>query len=87
MRSRMTLAGVSLTCLFLVGCQHRWQPDPEFGVAVRNLAAAQYLNPVAPVGVSGPGGLDGVAAQSSVEAYQQSFKAPTSEDLGTVTQQ
>lgn len=85
MHSRSLLKVLPLACLVLAGCQHRWEPEPEFGVAVRNLAAAQYVNPSAPVGSASLGGLDGPAAQATIKTYQKSFESPKSQGLGTVS--
>ena len=74
---------IALVCLILAGCQHRWDPDPEFGVAVRNLAAAQYVNPDAPRDNATVPGLDGPAAQATIKTYQKSFDAPKSQSVST----
>lgn len=74
---------VVVTLLALTGCQHRWQEDPEFGVAVRNLAAAQYVNPDAPVANKPLPGLDGPAAAASVKSYQRSFEGGKSSAGGS----
>ena len=80
---RPYLALLPLFSLILAGCQHRWDPDPEFGVAVRNLAAAQYVNPDAPRGNGPLPGLDGPAAQSTIKTYQKSFETPKTQSLST----
>ena len=71
--------------VLLAGCQYRWDPDPEFGVAVRNAAAAQYLNPDAPHGQTPAPGMDGPAADASIKAYQKASVKPRTENLGSVS--
>jgi hypothetical protein len=77
----VSLAGV----VFLAGCQYRWDPDPDFGVAVRNATSAQYLNPNAPYGQTPPQGMDGPAADASIKAYQKAAVKPRTENLGSVS--
>ena len=74
MNKKVIWAAFACFSLFaLSGCQSRWAEDPQFGVATRNLAAAQYVNPDAPVPGQRMPGLDGPAAAKSVESYQGSF--------------
>lgn len=88
MIKRPFLCTLGLLCLVLAGCQQtRWPADPEFGVAVRKAAAAQYVNPDAPIGNPPLPGLDGPSAAASVEVYQKSFKNPSSDSLGSVSSQ
>jgi len=83
MRFVRSFVTVAVAILALMGCQHRWEPDPDLGKSVRGLAAAQYLNPNAPHGVRAPVGMDGPAAQSTIETYRESFKAPSTDAIDT----
>jgi len=50
--------------------------DSHFGEAVRAARAAQTLNPQASANRDPVKGLDGQAASSAMERYQESFKSP-----------
>ncbi len=58
--------------------------DAKFGDAVRTARQQQTLNPAAPMGNNPVLGIDGRAAASAQDRYQDSFKAPpkTFEVLG-----
>lgn len=78
---------ITLTWLLglLAGCASVTpNDDARFGDAVRAARAAQTLNPAAPARDDPMPGLDGKAAISAQERYQDSFKSPpkTFEILG-----
>ena len=50
--------------------------DAKFGDAVRTARQQQTLNPAAPMGNNPVLGIDGQAAASAQDRYQDSFKAP-----------
>ena len=83
MRNKLVLAGVCVTLISLTGCQHRWEEDPQFGQATRNLFAAQYVNPDAPDVNKTLPGLDGPAAAGSVQKYQSTFGGGKSGSSGS----
>ena len=51
--------------------------DAEFGNAVRAARQAQILNPKAAVSTDPVLGMDGKAAASTMDRYQESFKTPS----------
>ena len=58
----------------LVGCQAYWDPEPTFGSSVNGAVLAQEQNPKAPMGYpKSVVGLDGKAANASIESYQKTF--------------
>jgi hypothetical protein len=52
--------------------------DARFGDAVREARARQTLNPEASRNTDPVAGIDGVAAQNTIEQYQKGFKEPPS---------
>jgi hypothetical protein len=61
----------------LAGCAATPQYDAKFGEAVRTARLQQTINPNAgKAEAPAPSGLDGKAAQESIERYHDSFKAP-----------
>ncbi len=80
-RNRAAAAAVSLAAVLLAGCAGL-QPvetreyDARFGDAVRQARARQTLNPEAGRNTDPVSGIDGVAAQNTIEQYQKGFKEP-----------
>lgn len=66
---------LSLFLLLLVGgCQSYWAADPDFGSSVSGAISAQTVNPnAATQAPSEVRGMDGVAAKTSIDSYQNSF--------------
>lgn len=64
----------------LTGCVGITTPDldAKFGDAVRGARETQTLNPAASANKDPVLGLDGKAAVSAMERYQESFKSPPS---------
>jgi hypothetical protein len=78
LRSALSFAGL----LSLGGCAHQYEPEPDFGSAVREAIARQTLNPKG-VGYDGvEPGMDGVSAKATVDRYIKSMEQPPS--LGDV---
>lgn len=50
--------------------------DEHFGDAVRAARLAQTIHPDAGMSADPVGGMDGVAANASIEGYHESFKTP-----------
>jgi hypothetical protein len=60
----------------LTACQSYWDADPRLGSSVNDAIRAQVANPDAPqVKQTSKQGMDGVAAQKTVDNYQKSFDA------------
>lgn len=65
----------AIASVALTGCQAYWDPEPTFGSSVNNAVQAQVQNPKAPMGYpKSVVGLDGKAANSSIESYQKTFE-------------
>lgn len=68
--------------LLLGGCAHQYEPEADFGSAVREAIARQAVNPNG-VGYDGvEPGMDGVSAKATVDRYIKSMEQPPS--LGDV---
>jgi hypothetical protein len=68
--------------LLLGGCAHQYEPEADFGSAVREAIARQTVNPNG-VGYDGvEPGMDGVSAKATVDRYIKSMEQPPS--LGDV---
>jgi hypothetical protein len=66
-----------LLILVLGACASRTpQFDARFGQAVSAARAQQTLDPQAAAKAPAPSGLDGPAANESIQRYRDSFKAP-----------
>lgn len=75
-----------LVCGLLSGCQSQWAPEPEFGSSVNQAVSAQFANPGAPATNAIPkAGMDGAAAKSTMDNYQNSFKNPRHGGTTSVT--
>lgn len=55
---------------------HTPRLDAKFGEAVRQARARQTIDPEASKNTDPVSGIDGVAAQNSIEEYQKSFQEP-----------
>lgn len=80
--SRLLLA---LLPLALAGCAETRTPhyDQHFGEAVREAVAQQTINPDASSNTDPVAGLDGKAANETINNYDKSFASPeTGKDLG-----
>ncbi len=72
---RRTLIAVAIAAL--AGCAANTPNlDAHFGEAVRTARAQQTINPDGPRNPDPVAGLDGRAAKSAMDTYQDSFKAP-----------
>lgn len=72
---RRTLIAVAVAAL--AGCASTTpNVDAHFGEAVRTARAQQTINPDGPRNRDPVAGLDGRAAKSAMERYQESFKTP-----------
>lgn len=86
--SRAAAIALPVLMILLAGCAqspvHTHQLDARFGDAVRQARAQQTLNPEASRNTDPVAGIDGVAAQHTIEEYQKSFQepAPTFNVLG-----
>lgn len=72
---------VSLTTVLVAGCAglppvETRELDARFGDAVRQARAQQTLNPEASRNTDPVAGIDGVAAQNTIEQYQKGFREP-----------
>lgn len=72
---------VSLATLVLAGCAglppvETRELDARFGDAVRQARTQQTLNPQASSNTDPVAGIDGVAAQNTIEQYQKGFSEP-----------
>jgi hypothetical protein len=68
--------------LLLSGCAHQYEPEADFGSAVREAIARQTVNPNG-VGYDGvEPGMDGASAKATVDRYIKSMEQPPS--LGDV---
>ena len=67
-----------LACLVTGGCATTTTPyfDQQFGAAVNAAKAQQTMNPDASRNADPVAGIGGVAADSAVDEYHNSFKAP-----------
>lgn len=67
-----------LMVLALAGCVSSRTPqfDARFGQSVNAAKAAQTRDPQAAAKAPAPDGLDGPAANESIQRYRDSFKAP-----------
>lgn len=72
------LACIMAAALVLAGCNTAATPnyDAKFGEAVRQSRALQTVNPSAGANTDPVAGIDARAARSSVERYQDSYRAP-----------
>lgn len=62
--------------LLLGGCAHQYQPEADFGSAVREAIARQTINPMG-VGHDGVSpGMDGASAKATVDRYVKSSESP-----------
>jgi hypothetical protein len=80
-RNSTTAAAVSLAAVLLAGCAglppvETREYDARFGDAVRQARAQQTLNPDAGRSADPVAGIDGVAAQHTIEQYHKSFSEP-----------
>jgi len=80
-RNSAAAAAVSFAALLLAGCAglppvETREIDARFGDAVRQARAQQTLNPEAGRSTDPVSGIDGVAAQHTIEQYQKGFKEP-----------
>lgn len=74
---REAVLAVLAAMTLLAGCASTTPvADSRFGEAVRAARAAQTLNPQASANRDPVKGLDGQAASSAMERYQDSFKTP-----------
>ena len=75
---RVLLTATTLALMVqLTGCGSTTPDlDAKFGDAVRTARQQQTLNPAAPTGNNPVLGIDGRAAASTQDRYQDSFKAP-----------
>lgn len=85
MKNAIRLAGASIvittTAVLLAACSalspvETRELDARFGDAVRQARAQQTLNPEAGRNTDPVSGIDGVAAQNTIDEYQKSFKEP-----------
>jgi len=82
LRNRAAVAtAVSLAAVLLAGCAglppvETREFDARFGDAVRQARAQQTLNPDAGRSADPVSGIDGVAAQNTIEQYQKGFREP-----------
>lgn len=72
---------VTMAALLLAACAghspvETRELDTRFGDAVRQARAQQTLNPEAGRNTDPVSGIDGVAAQNTIDEYQKSFKEP-----------
>ncbi len=79
--SAAAAAAVSLAAVLLAGCAglppvETRTLDMQFGDAVRQARAQQTLHPAAGRSTDPVSGIDGVAAQNTIEQYQKGFKEP-----------
>lgn len=67
-----------LLAVALAGCAASRTPefDARFGQAVNAAKAQQTLDPQAAAKAPAPNGLDGPAANESIQRYRDSFKSP-----------
>ncbi len=79
---RIAAAAAAATCALLLGACSALSPvetrelDARFGDAVRQARAQQTLYPEAGRNTDPVTGIDGVAAQNTIEEYQKSFQEP-----------
>lgn len=69
-------AGLLLTACSALSPVETRELDARFGDAVRQARAQQTLNPEAGRNTDPVSGIDGVAAQNTIDEYQKSFKEP-----------
>ena len=75
--SRIIAAVATAAVTALAGCASTTPNlDARFGEAVREARALQTINPDAAKNPDPVAGLDGRAARSAMERYQESFKTP-----------
>ncbi len=74
---------LTLAALALAGCAETPTPhyDARFGDAVRGAVAQQTVNPEASRNTDPVAGLDGKAAEQTINNYDKSFQTPEKTDL------
>ena len=75
---------LALVPIALAGCAETPTPhyDARFGDAVRAAVAQQTINPDASKNTDPVAGLDGKAAEQTMNNYDKSFSKPEKTDLG-----
>lgn len=74
---------LALVPIALAGCAETPTPhyDQNFGEAVRAAVAQQTINPDASKNTDPVAGLDGKAAEQTINNYDKSFRTPEKTDL------
>lgn len=80
MNKRIIRVGMSAvsSMLLLGGCAHQYEPEADFGSAVREAIARQTISPS---GVGHDGvtpGMDGTSAKATIDRYVKSMEQPPS---------
>lgn len=77
LNAKTMLAGLC-GMLLLAGCANRTptQVDQKFGEAVNTAKAQQIINPDGPRNTDPVKGIDGKAADATVDRYHKSFESP-----------
>lgn len=69
---------LAFAVIALAGCAHQYEPEADFGSAVREAIARQTINPNG-VGYDGvTPGMDGASAKATVDRYVKSMEQPQS---------
>lgn len=77
-RNQFFIGSVAAALLLGVsGCATTPELDRHFGETVNMMKAQQTLNPSAALNTDPVKGIDGKAAKSAYDEYQESFRAPT----------
>lgn len=78
MKNRIDQRRVTLVSLILLlgGCAHQYQPEADFGSAVREAIARQTINPMGAGHDGVSPGMDGASAKATVDRYVKSTESP-----------